>query len=405
MEVIFQKILKKIKPTEKDEKDLDIRISRTLATLKKSLEKNKIKAELFVGGSVAKGTYLKNDRDVDLFLRFPPGTEDISNLALKACSVFEPTIMHGSRDYFSFKNQYLNFELIPVYAIKTAMEAKNIMDNSPLHVAYIREHLLRHDDVRLLKYLCKMNNLYGAESYMSAFSGYVLELLIAHYGSFQTLIKEAVNWEEGEIIDPSKHYKNKESLRERISKSKLTSLILIDPVQKDRNAATSLSKESFNRFKKLCRQVLAKPSTELFENQNTITKIKNRARQNNYFLVIKESPMEGKQDIFLSKLDKRLRKIIAFIERLDFTVIEQGLIIGRSKARLYIVIKHRFLPEIKRMIGPPSGMKEHVKRFEEKWKNKSLRGPYIYACHSSFDVERKIIDAKDAVNLAIKKVS
>jgi len=48
------------------------------------------------------------------------------------------------------------------------------------------------DEIRIAKAFCYANNCYGAESYISGFSGYALELLVYHYKSFLKFIKSMV---------------------------------------------------------------------------------------------------------------------------------------------------------------------------------------------------------------------
>ena len=62
---------------------------------------------------------------------------------------------------------------------------------------YVKELLIRKkkikgkilDEIRLAKAFCHANGCYGAESYIKGFSGYALELLVYHYGSFQKFVK------------------------------------------------------------------------------------------------------------------------------------------------------------------------------------------------------------------------
>ena len=58
---LLKDVLKDIKPIEKDND-----IALFLKKLSNLVEKNNIKAEVFAGGSIAKGTFLKNDYDVDV---------------------------------------------------------------------------------------------------------------------------------------------------------------------------------------------------------------------------------------------------------------------------------------------------------------------------------------------------
>jgi len=75
--------------------------------------------------------------------------------------------------------------------IKALDLKKNITDISPLHALWIRKNSNEkvRDEIRKFKYFLKINDLYGAESYIRGFSGYIAEILVIYYKSFNNLIK------------------------------------------------------------------------------------------------------------------------------------------------------------------------------------------------------------------------
>jgi len=54
----------------------------------------------------------------------------------------------------------------------------------------------------------KANNIYGAESARSGFSGYVCELLIIYFKGFYNLLEYFEVAKPKVVIDIEKHYKN-----------------------------------------------------------------------------------------------------------------------------------------------------------------------------------------------------
>ncbi|PIO00559.1 hypothetical protein COT72_00590 [archaeon CG10_big_fil_rev_8_21_14_0_10_43_11] len=396
MQRVLDTILKKSTPTSSEHRKDKKIIEHVVSTLTKNLSAQNQSAQVMVGGSFAKQTYLKNDKDVDLFIRFPLGTNNISELAKRACAPFKPKTIHGSRDYFLFTHKALHFEVIPVFNITHPDHAQNIMDASPLHVAYVTKHLKNVDDVRLFKALCKAHHVYGAESYISGISGYVLELLVIYYGSFTSALRHIANWGEDAFVDPAKHYSGKEPAKRALSKSKHSPLILIDPTQKTRNAASALSKRNFNYLKKISRAFLDNPSKKLFEDALTLPLLRAQAKKENHFFVSKNLRITGKKDIYLAKLHRALRKLNKKLELLDFTILALGFIPDTNYVRVYAVFPSRFIPLIKRVIGPPKHMKKHANLFVKRWAGKSIRGPYSYGGHVCVDVERTLSDAKEA---------
>jgi tRNA nucleotidyltransferase (CCA-adding enzyme) len=83
-----------------------------VAALGKGIKKNKIKAEVFVGGSFAKGTLAKSDEyDIDIFIRFDRKYEDLSyyleQVVKKSLKDYKHEKVHGSRNYFKLWKEKL----------------------------------------------------------------------------------------------------------------------------------------------------------------------------------------------------------------------------------------------------------------------------------------------------------
>ena len=67
---ILKNVLEKHKPSSKQAKEVLVIVDEFVSRLESAIKEQKIKAQVMVGGSVAKGTFLKKDHDVDLFVRF-----------------------------------------------------------------------------------------------------------------------------------------------------------------------------------------------------------------------------------------------------------------------------------------------------------------------------------------------
>ena len=68
---IFDTVLKDIKPTKSDIKTMTMHVNYITEKLAKITGRE---VEIRVAGSIAKGTYLKGDADVDIFMLFKRGT-------------------------------------------------------------------------------------------------------------------------------------------------------------------------------------------------------------------------------------------------------------------------------------------------------------------------------------------
>lgn len=312
---VLEKALKKIKPSELELIDIKKNLDDFLIKLKKSIKKNKINADIFIGGSFSKNTLIKKGKyDIDIFVRFDKKYDDkqLSNMLNKILFEFKKKkLIHGSRDYFSIKiKPNLDFEIIPVKKIKKYTQAENVTDLSFFHVKYLNKKLKFQktlDDIKLAKAFCYAQNCYGAESYINGFSGYSLELLVYYYKGFLNFIKQISKIKDREIIDIEKHYKTKNQVMINMNSSKLNSpIILIDPTFKHRNALAALKLETFKQFQKACKNFIKNPSIKAFEKKEIdFEKLKTSAKKNkNDFIVIEISTNKQKGDIAGTKLFK-----------------------------------------------------------------------------------------------------
>ena len=294
MNSVLKEVLEKVKPSKKELESIETSLKDFLKRLQEKIKKNNIKAEIFIGGSFAKNTMIKKGSyDVDIFLRFDKSykEKEISDLTGKILKNFRNVkVLHGSRDYFRAKiKPNLFFEIIPVIKVGNPKEAKNITDLSYFHVKYIKKKIESKkitDDILLAKKFCYANKCYGAESYITGFSGYALELLIYHYKSFSKFIEEIAETKEKIVIDIERHYRNKHRIMMDLNSSKLHSpIILIDPTYKYRNALAALSEETFEKFKKACKRFRDNPNTSAFDVKKIdLKKIKENASEKKFEL-------------------------------------------------------------------------------------------------------------------------
>ncbi len=252
----------------------------------------------------------------------------------------------------------------------------NITYISPLHSKWVNKNTKnKKDEIRLAKQFCKANNLYGAESHITGFSGYVLEILIAHYGSFEKLLKNSSKWKSQTIIDPEKYYPKNMALF-HLNKSKLNSpLVVIDPVDKSRNAAAALTLKKFNLFKKLAKQLLKKPAEKYFVKKNLeLAELKKEAQKKKLSLIYLEIlPLTGKNDV----VGVKIMKFFEFLELQlsPFTVKKAHW----DWHEMYFLLETSQLPIYEIRPGPPLELKEYVKAFKKKNKNNYLQDGKIYA--------------------------
>ncbi len=380
---LLSKSLGEIKPTQNEERHLSNVVSEFLEKLNSSLSSGKA----VVGGSAAKGTWLRNKYDVDVFVVydykiFSGKSDSLSEILAKDVVKKFPKAerLHGSRDYFKINFKGFEFEVVPVLNIKNAKMAKNITDVSLLHAKWVMKHKKIADDIRLLKQFCKSANVYGAESYIRGFSGYICEILVIYYGSFLDALKAGAKWNGKVILDVENHYKGKNPLLFLNESKILSPIVIIDPVQMERNAAAAISPEKFEIFVLRCRDFLKNPSEKFFQVKNlSLEEIKKTAGKNRLCIFIAE-PYEGKIDVIGSKLLKVFEHISQIFSDEDFAVNKSGWEWKRdSQAIFYFVFSGKNLPDIKIHQGPELRLEEHVLKFKKMHKNTYVKNRRIYA--------------------------
>ncbi|MBW2971149.1 nucleotidyltransferase domain-containing protein [Candidatus Woesearchaeota archaeon] len=377
----YSKIISKHKLSQKEQKAMLTKIDLTLKKINSEFTSEGIEAQAVLGGSAAKSTMLKGDFDVDVFARFDYSfkNKNISDILGNVLARhFQIDRVQGSRDYYQFTQAGLNYEIVPVLKIDNYRQALNVTDASPLHVDWVKKYTSRNpkliDQILLTKIFLKANSLYGAESYIRGFSGHVVDILTIHYSSFEKLLQAASRWQYGELIDPEKHYTGS------LNKSKKGALIIIDPVQPERNAAAALSTANFNRFRELAELYMQKPSEKYFVKQKfSVSKLKSNAKPNKLIL-LEVKPSEGKKDVVGAKLLKAFMYIRIQLKHYDFKLIDAGWNWdNKQKAIFWYIVDKTPLSKTRKHQGPPLKAKQHVKAFKAQHKNTFIENNKIHA--------------------------
>jgi len=361
-----------VRPEEKEIKHIENLAKSFVDKLNKTLKD----AKAVLGGSVAKGTWIKGSPDIDIFVQYPLKykDKDISKLLEKDLKKLFKDIsrIHGSRDYFKIDHSDYIFEIIPVLKVPSPEKAENITDATPFHTSWVQKKADKklQDEIRLTKAFMKSNRVYGAESYIKGFSGFVSEILTINYGSFQKLINNAIRWKPGETIGDKAAVK-------KLNKSKLGPLIVIDPTCSSRNAAAALSEKKLNQFIQKAKEFYHNPRPDFFEvKAQDLEGIKDA-------LILKAKPLQRKPDIAGAKLLKAQEYIKKILDQNGFNVKEYDMEFG-DEALLWFYTENKNVPKKYKHYGPPLGEERHIEVFKQKHPNYKEENGRIYV-----DLERK----------------
>lgn len=371
-QIIEKKVLKKITPKKQDKLHLKKTIQTLQHAIKKEIISHQINASLELVGSIAKDTYLKNNLDIDLFIIFPITIpeETITQTTLS----IGRTILTNTEECYA-EHPYIRgifssypVELVPCYQITDATQKISAVDRTPLHTIYVKKNLkeFQKREVRLFKQFLRGIECYGAEAEIQGFSGYLCELLILRFKSFQNLINHASNWKKGKKISlTSNHIPNFED-----------SLIFIDPVDKERNVAAAVAPKTFQRFIIACQDYLTHPKITFFFSNPAIPwsleKIEQTINKQQYAYIGIHFQKPG---IINENLYPQIRKACRSITQASteegFTIYDTSFHIDTKTDIIYLIIKTDNIPLSETYVhqGPPTHLEKHTKEFIEKWQN------------------------------------
>ncbi len=376
-----EKVIRKIIPDKEERKEAKEKFRKIKKFIKKEFD---LESKLM--GSIAKETFLKGDKDLDIFVFFPKtaGREKLEDEGLEiGKKVFERfggdyEVEYAEHPYTKGDINDFEIEIIPAYLVDGPDEMQSSVDRTPLHTKWVNENLSREekDEVVLLKAFLKGQNIYGSSLKTRGFAGYLCEILVAKYGSFRDILKATKEWDKKQIIDVE-HYH--EQLPKKLEKRfKNDSLIVIDPTDPERNVASVLSLENYSKFLFKSWEYLENSSEEFFfpkKIQPDSNKIKEEIKsRGEMYEVLFEKP-NLTEDILYPQLRKLLRRLENILEENEFQLFESGFYVGRENIRMVFDLQLSELPEKRKHRGPMIFHNlDNVKDFTSKYPNTWISG-------------------------------
>jgi len=410
---VSEKVLRKITPKNAERKQI-LRLARRMQNrVKRAARDFGLKAEARIDGSVAKDTWLSGEADVDIFMRVP---KELSRqklrttcleVAKKAAEEYPWVERFAEHPYLETWVEGTRVNIVPCYAVKQR-EWLSATDRTPFHTRYVKKHLTARlrDEVRLLKRFMKGIGVYGAEIKIGGFSGYLCEVLVLHYKSFLNVLRSAARWKHAQVIDLENHYRNR---LDEVKKLFEASLIIIDPVDRGRNAAAAVVENRLDEFIAASKAFLEQPIIQFFYPVETkpilandmVEELKNRGTD---IVLIKFGEVRAVPDILWGQLYRSLRGLGNMLKQNGFNVIRVATWSDEKVNNLFILeLENRRLSPVKKHIGPPVGAKE-AKAFLEKHLGAphTFSGPWIEKGRWMVEIQRKQIDAIDLLKDMLK---
>ena len=400
-----ESVLARIRPSPEEEAKLEAMVRDLLAAVQAVLRAKGWEAKPFLSGSVAKGTHLTG-ADVDLFVAFPPDLprEELEKRGLALGELLERGVhMYAEHPYTRGFFRGFQVEIVPCYRITDASQRMSAVDRTPLHVDYVLGHLNEDqaDQIRLLKAWSEGIGLYGAEAKIRGFSGYLCELLVLRYGSFRGVLEASLGWRRGDVIE----------LDRPAGRKFEEPLVLVDPVDSNRNVASAVSLEQMAFFVHAAREYLREPREPFFfpKPAKTLTVARLRAlskKRGGFLLAIAIRAPEVTEDVLYPQLRKAHRAFQDLFTREGFTIHDSRFDLAGKEAVFLFEFAIAALPRVQRHEGPPVWVK-NAKEFLEKWREdpRTLAGPFIVQDRWTVDVARPFVDPVSLVRASWRSLS
>jgi len=424
LDKIFNSVLAKIIPSEDEIKFINGIILKLKKLLGASAEKFKVKyTKIEAQGSTGiKQTQLKGDYDIDLFIgldygQYKPKYEGLSKNKLKKESkknflelctnwiikslkteeFFNPRLLYAEHPYvtvdFLTNNTKIKIDIVLFFDLDLDYIKANgpitAVDRSPWHGRFVRDELTipQKNDVRLLKQFFKAAHCYGDKSALGkvGFIGYSAELLIYYLGDLSSLFRQFHELE----TKPLDYYNRSETELMEIIHFQNDHLIITDPIDKNRNVASAISRRAYKYCKHLVSKFLEKPSESFFEQteikEADLTEFKEKKIHHFY---VAEFFNQDKDIHYTINRDK-LYSLADSIKAMGEWEYSHNERFGSIQFELYFddILNEYDLafyvenPEISESFlrqGPPLTEKFHVRKFKEKNPNFIVKDDFLW---------------------------
>ncbi|MDG6898587.1 MAG: CCA tRNA nucleotidyltransferase [Nitrososphaerota archaeon] len=325
MDPILSKALATVRPTHREEEALrrkaDFILARTMEAAKGFQEVKQV----LLGGSFAKGTWLRGRADLDVFLKLDSATleqrfEEIGlRVGAEATEGYPRGKKFAQHPYTEAEMDGVKVNIVPCYDVRPK-EWKSAADRSPFHVELVSAMPeAQKDQVRLLKMWMQGVGVYGAEIEVQGFSGYAAEVLVMTHRSFLGVLRYFADLG-------------------RVDSERL--LQLPDPVDPGRDLARAISNQKVGELVFAARKFLSSPSMKFFGT------MRGRARpaMKKAAVAIVFSHRKLSEDTLWGELRRTIAHVRNHAEEEGFTVA-RAVAASNSSDRSALI----FLPEFDRL--------------------------------------------------------
>jgi tRNA nucleotidyltransferase (CCA-adding enzyme) len=313
---------------------------------------------------------------------------------------------YAEHPFLEFQAGKVRVNVVPCYKVDKG-QWKSATDRSPFHTEYMQEKLTTalRLQARFLRKFMKGIHTYGAEIRVGGFSGMLVETLTLAYGSFLESLEQASDWKAPIFIRADDSDPVPERLPERLQ----SDLVVIDPVDPERNLAAAVTSSKLWTFVAAAREFNSNPGEWYFypprfkpKNKTWFTK----KIQTSGFETVAISFKHPKivVDVLWGQLRKLERSLVDLMERNDFRLGRSETWSDEKNESIILVEVENFdLPPVVRREGPPVSNSAGSDAFLERHflAKDTVNGPWIGHNRWLVDKKRRINNIRDLIKEAV----
>lgn len=413
---IFAEVLRRVRPSADERNMLHGFVERLLVDLNKKLKDAGIEASAQIHGSVAKDTWLRGDRDLDVFIVlkrthsrsiFPKVLEVVKQLVVNGW-----TEAYAEHPYIKAEKEGYSIDFVPCFEMDESGTLLSATDRTPLHTDYVKEHFTGEmkDDVLLLKRFMHGIGCYGAEVKIGGFSGYLCELLLVRYGTFLKVIEAAGEWRPPMVIDFSGSWEKKGEQFQKLFGT--SALVVIDPVDLERNVASAVAESKLWLFVAASRRFMESPCLDFFFPPTVLCLDEESLRNSiehlglNFVFLVLSLKKRYVPDVLWGQLKKAESSLKRLLERNDFKVIRTKAWSDEDSYHVLLFeLESATLSRTRLHMGPPVEMHSMSDKFLIKHvgSEKVVSGPWIEGKRWWAEAIRETSDARTLLETRLRE--
>ncbi len=373
-----------------------------------------VHVDVKLAGSLARNTHLRGDRDLDIFVFYDPKVkrEAFEKAGLKlGHAVFGKSFheeAYSEHPYVRGEIDGFNVEVVPTYKVDKASNKISAVDRTPFHAAYMKKNLSMRqcNEVRLLKQFFKSVHVYGADVRFQGVPGYLVEILILKYKTFEKAVEAMSHWRDHAVVDLERAHGNDSIALVQFNHPHL---LVVDPTDASRNVAGALSYNQFARLILACRAFVKKPSEKFFSSahQKSLSpaQLKSYLDKEALFGVHIPYPHDMLSDVMWGQLHRLSTKLTNTLEQHSFKILRTWYWTNaKTDAFIIFDVENPVLEQSMLRMGPKVTEEKHAEMFLAAHP-RPLSGPRVESGKLVVEIPRKVWKFSDALQLELSRAA